>query len=147
MWCYVFPSQTNRPVSYIYLHLKWTSLSHAFIGLNTGAGKPAVLPKQVTRVRVRFSFLAHRGTPLPVLRYCGYVRVNPNKVILIFTLFFLFFSVFFFSKFIMSHCDKTKYGTVSRVCFFASYYNLLSPSLPLPFNFKNNVSDSSMYQN
>jgi hypothetical protein len=66
------------------------------VGLNKGAGKPAVLPKRVTRVRVRFSFLAHRGTPLPVPRYFGYVRVNSNKVVLIFIVFFLnIFSVCF----------------------------------------------------
>ena len=46
------------------------------LALNTGTVKPTVLPKRVTRVRVRFSFLAYRGTPLPVPQYCGYVRVN-----------------------------------------------------------------------
>jgi hypothetical protein len=45
------------------------------VGLNTGAGKPAVFPKRVLRVRVQFLFLAHRGTPLPVPRCCGYSRV------------------------------------------------------------------------
>ena len=44
--------------------------------MNTGAGKPAVFPKRVVRVRVRFSFLAHRGTPLPIPRCCGYSRVK-----------------------------------------------------------------------
>ena len=33
---------------------------------NTGMVKPMVLPKRVMQVRVQFSFLAHRGTPLSV---------------------------------------------------------------------------------
>ena len=33
------------------------------IGFNTGTGKPAVFPKRVTRVRVRYWILAYRGTP------------------------------------------------------------------------------------
>jgi hypothetical protein len=103
------------------------------LGLNTGAGKPAVFPKRVWRVQVRFSFLAHRGTPLPVPRYCGYVRVNPNKVILIFTVFFfLFFFQCFFSKFITSRRDETKYGTVSRTHTFASYHQPTLSFTPTP---------------
>lgn len=65
------------------------------LGLNMGAGKPMVFPKWVTWVQVWFSFLAHCGTLLPIPWYHGYVQVNSNKVILIFTVFFLlFFSVF-----------------------------------------------------
>ena len=60
------------------------------LGLNTGAGKPAVFPKWVMWVQVWFSFLAHCGTPLPIPWYHGYVWVDSNKVILIFTVFFLF---------------------------------------------------------
>ena len=73
------------------------------LGLNTGAGKPAVLPKWVMQVQVRFSFLAHR---YPYLQYFEYAQVNSNMVILIFTVFSLFFPLFF-SKFIMSHHDGT----------------------------------------
>src|ERR1700683_231491 len=62
--------------------------------LNTGAGKPAVFSKWVTWVQVWFSFLAHCGTLLPVPWYHGYVQVNSNKVILIFTFFSYFFSIF-----------------------------------------------------
>ena len=78
-------------------HLKLYSIGALMqhLGLNTGAGKPTELPKRVMRVQVRFSFLAHHGTPLPVPWYFGYVRVNSNKVILIFTVFFLFsFGIF-----------------------------------------------------
>ena len=91
------------------------------LGLNTGAGKPVVFRKWVMWVRVWFSFLAHCGTPLPIPWYHGYVRVNSNKVILIFTVFFLFLLAFF-SKFFMSHRDGTKYGTVSHTYIFASYH-------------------------
>ena len=41
------------------------------VALNTGTVKPAVLPKRVTRVRVRFSFLAHRGTRYPYRGIAG----------------------------------------------------------------------------
>ena len=33
------------------------------VGFNTGTGKPAVFPKRVRRVRVRFWLLANRDTP------------------------------------------------------------------------------------
>jgi hypothetical protein len=95
------------------------------LGLNTGAGKPTVFPKRVCWVWVWFPFLAHHGTPLPILRYCGYVRVNYNKVILNFIVCFsYFFFQCFFSKFIMSCCDGTKYGSVSRMYILAFNHQL-----------------------
>ena len=36
------------------------------IGLNMGSGKPMVFPKWVAQVWVRFLFLAHHSTPLPI---------------------------------------------------------------------------------
>ena len=55
---------------------QFSAISHdESIGLNTGAGKPVVLPKWVTWVWVQFSFLAHCSTPLPVLQCCRYSRV------------------------------------------------------------------------
>ena len=39
------------------------TLLRSLIGFNTGTGKPAVLPKRVSQVRVRFWFLANRDTP------------------------------------------------------------------------------------
>src|ERR1700685_3910749 len=125
-------------------HLKLYSIGALMqhLGLNTGAGKPAVLPKQVTWVWVWFSFLAHHSTLLPVLRYFGYVWVNFNKVILIFTVFFLiFFQCFFFSKFITSHRDGTNMA-LSAMC--TSWQPAL---LSLPSHFRNSVSHSSIYPN
>jgi hypothetical protein len=88
-------------------------ITGGYVRLTTGVGKPAVFPKWVPWVRVQFSFLAHCGTLLPVPWYHGYVQVNYSKVNLILTVFFLIF-------FIVSHRDRTKYGSVSRAYILAS---------------------------
>ena len=42
------------------------------LAFRTGSGIPAVLPKWVARVRVRYAILSHRATPHPYLQLYGY---------------------------------------------------------------------------
>ena len=93
------------------------------LGLNTCASKPRVFPKWVPWVQVQFSFLAHHGTLLPIFQYHRYVQVSYNKVTLIFTVFFSYSIGVFFSKFIVSHCDETKHGSITAVCTSLPFYN------------------------
>ena len=57
-------------------------------------------------------------------RYRGYARVYYNRV----RIFFIFFSHCFFGEFIVSHCDATKYGSVSRAYIFTPYHHSHSHS-------------------
>jgi len=119
--------------------------SYGLLVLNTGTGKPAVFPKRVARVRVRWWSSAHCDTPCTrtaVSRvWMGkFQRGDPN-----FSLIFPFFTSVFSSKFRMSHRDRTKYGSISRM--HLSSYHQLSPLSHSHPTSKKKVSHSLMLQN
>jgi hypothetical protein len=49
------------------------------IGNDTGKGLPAVFPKRVPRVRVRFPDLDTVPKPHPSSAVCGYAQVEPGQ--------------------------------------------------------------------
>ena len=107
------------------------------LGLNTGTGKPAVIPKWVSWVWVQFWFLVHCNTPctcVAVSQVCTgklqYGDLNFYCFLLIFFQCFFstpqtavdIFTVVCRGKFIMSCCDETKYGSVSLSYILACNY-------------------------
>jgi hypothetical protein len=85
------------------------------LGFRTGTVIPAVFPKRVTQVRVRYWILAHR---VPVPRCHGYSRVNYIIIVSIFliTLISIFLNHFIFSKVKRSEFETPTNATNSRVC-------------------------------
>ena len=78
-----------------------------------GMSKPTVLLKWVRQVWAWYQFLAHCDT----LRTHAAVSWVPHgyivvKLSLFFNVLYYFFDLFF--SFTTSHCDGTKYGSVSR---------------------------------
>jgi len=77
------------------------------LGCNMGTGKPVVFPKWVIH-SVGFWHTTTHHVPTP---QCS--RVYYSRVIIIISIlkyFLSFFIIILFTKFIMSHCDGTKYG-------------------------------------
>ena len=71
---------------------------------------------------------------VPIMWYHRYAWVNYNKVGLIFTALKPFFSniiLVFFSKFKVSHHDRTKYGSVSHIYLCLLPLSSLTPT-PIP---------------
>ena len=64
-----------------------------WVGFRTGMEIPAVFPKRVTRVRVRYWILAYRAHRVPVPRCHGYSRVN--YVIIVSLFMVILISIFY----------------------------------------------------
>src|ERR1700722_12696821 len=78
------------------------------LGFRTGTVIPAVFPKRVTRVRVRYRILAHHAHHVPVPWYCKYFAGKFQWGDLHYLLFLLSFSTFFFNHFFRCVCHMTQ---------------------------------------
>ena len=65
------------------------------LGFRTGTGIPAVFPKRVTRVQVRYWILAHHAHRVPVPRCHGYSQVN--YLVVVSFLCIIFIAIFLIS--------------------------------------------------
>jgi len=133
-----------------------------WVGIATGAGKPAVFPKRVPRVRVGLPNLdtAHNRVPIP--RYRGYKRVFQPTVFsqqnqIIHTIIHKFSSkycqvvVFPFCPgkdmcHLVSHRDTTEYGLQAARTSLLSTKSLAHSGTSHPI-FRNKVSDCFIYSN
>ena len=112
----------------------WTSkkykASRACQRYRTGTGIPAVFPKRVTRVRVRYWILAHHTHCVPIPRCHGYSRVNYLVVVS----FFMYYFYCYFSNLPLdrkwSEFQTPTNATNCCVCFHLTSHSINSKREP-----------------
>ena len=72
------------------------------LGFRTGTGIPAVFPKRVMQVWVRYCILAHRAHRVPVPQCHGYSQVNYLVVVS----FFMYYFYCYFLNLPLENVDK-----------------------------------------